>query len=348
MSSRVYRAVIIGSGRIAGGLEDDVLRPHPCTHVGAYKRFPEIEVAACSSRTEEQAREFAQRWGIRNYYGDYREMLDQEKADIVSVCTPAEHHHDAVMHASQCHTKAVFCEKAISTSLGEADEMISESRLYGTRLTVNHTRRWCPDFHVVRQIIDSEELGSLHSITGWFGGSLIHTGTHFFDIMHYLCGDAESVQGVVFGNSREGAEDNLHDADGYAFVELSNGVRVFVNGISKSYYIFEMELLFSDGRIRIGNGVHELWRSGKSRQYEDFTELQRDDFPKTAPGGSNPLILAVRDIIGSIEEDRDTASTGEDARQALETASAVFVSHMDGGAAAELPLKERNIRILSK
>jgi len=348
MRSHTYKAVIIGTGRIAGGLEDDGLRQHPCTHVGAYNRFPQIEVVACADKTREQAEEFSTRWYIPRCYSDYREMLEHEDPDIVSVCTPAEHHHEAVLHAARCGAKAVFCEKAIAASLKEADEMISECHLYGTRLTVNHTRRWCPDYHFVKDIIDSHELGDLHSITGCFGGSLVHTGTHFFDAMHYFCGDVQSVQGFVTRNSHDTETAEIHDGDGIAIIELEDGVRVIVNGLSKSYYIFEMELLFSDGRVRIGNGVHELWRPARSGQYEEFSELYRDEFPKAPPGETNPMVLAVQDIIGSIEEDRDTASTGEDARRALETAYAVFISDMSGGSATRLPLWERDIRIVSK
>ena len=348
MNSHTYRAVIVGSGRIAGGLEDDPLRRHPCTHIGAYRRFPQIEVTACSSRRDEEALEFAERWGIPRYYSDYREMLEGENADIVSVCTPAKHHYEAVIQAAKCGARAVFCEKAIATSLEEADEMISECRRKGTRLTVNHSRRWCWDFHAVKQIIDSRELGALHSITGWFNGSLVHTGTHFFDVIHYFCGDARSVRGIIDESREHAAGDELRDGDGYALIELNNGVYAFVNGVSKSYYIFEMELLFSDGRIRIGNGIHELWRPRKSRQYKDFMELEQDRFPKAPSGERNPLVLAVRDIIGSIEEDRETASTGDNARQALETAFAVFVAGERGGEPLTLPLQERSLEIVSK
>ena len=348
MNSHTYRAVIVGSGRIAGGLEDDSLRQHPCTHIGAYRRFPQIEVSACSSKTDEQAREFAWRWGISNHYDDYREMLERENADIVSVCTPAEHHYEAVMQAAKCGARAIFCEKAIATSLEEADEMISECRRNGIHLTVNHTRRWCWDFHAVKRIIDSEELGALHSITGCFSGSLIHTGTHFFDVIHYFCGNARSVWGIIDESREHAAGDELRDGDGYALIDLNNGVRAFVNGVSKSYYLFEMELLFSDGRIRIGNGLHELWRPRKSRQYKDFMELEQDCFPGAPSGERNALVLAVRDIIGSIEEDRETASTGDNGRQALETAFAVFVAREQSGKPVTLPLEERSLEIVSK
>ena len=348
MSGRKYKAVVIGCGRIAGGLEDDPLRSHPCTHMGAYRRFPEIEVTGCASRTLDEAREFAGRWDIDRPYTDYVEMLEIERPDIVSVCTPAGHHCEAVVNAARYCARAVFCEKAMATSLEEADAMIDACKQSGTKLTVNHTRRWCWDYMAVKKIIESGELGELHSVTGWFGGQLIHTGTHFFDAVHYLCGEAKTVWGELVGDSIYGEDGEIEDADGYAYIEMANGARVIVNGTAKNYYMFEMELLFSDGRVRVGNGVHELWRCDVGRHYRDFNELSPADFPSPGPGERNPLVLAVRDIMRGIEENRDSASTGKDARRALETAVAVFESHEMGGRRIELPLKETKLRIASR
>ncbi len=347
MASRTYTAAIIGCGRIAGALEQDPLRQHPCTHMGAYRRFPQIKVIACSGKSTDSAKEFAGQWDIPRYYDNYLEMLDREGPDIVSVCTPAWHHHDAVIDAARRGARAIFCEKAIAASLEEADKMISECRSHGAHLTVNHTRRWCWDFQAVKKTIDAEELGRLQSITGWFSGSLVHTGTHFFDVVNYFCGPCRSVRAAITEDRRNN-ESALEDGDGYALMEMENGVRVIVNGVSKSYYIFEIELMFDEGRIRIGNGVHQLWRSGKSKQYEDFDELSKDAFPDAPSGEKNPLVLAVRDIIGGLEDDRETLSTGEDARHALEMAFAIFASHERGGNAVAIPMTERGVRIASK
>src|SRR5207253_2818244 len=84
---------LIGLGRIASTIDDEVQgRPSillPYAHMACYREIPAVEVVAGADPFAEQRDAFRLRWGIERLYADYREMLDREKPDIVSVCTTA-------------------------------------------------------------------------------------------------------------------------------------------------------------------------------------------------------------------------------------------------------------------
>ncbi|MEM1569323.1 MAG: Gfo/Idh/MocA family oxidoreductase, partial [Candidatus Bathyarchaeia archaeon] len=68
---------IIGCGGIASS-----------THVPNYLKLPDVSVVACADIDVSRARDFAKKFNIPAFYGDYRDMLDKESLDAVSVCTP--------------------------------------------------------------------------------------------------------------------------------------------------------------------------------------------------------------------------------------------------------------------
>src|SRR5947208_2276087 len=94
---RAYRAGIIGLGFIgaADQVSGDALGQRvgnlDGTHLDALTRNPRVEVIAGSSRDTGRRQRFTQRTGCRTY-ADWREMIERESLDLVSVATYAPYH----------------------------------------------------------------------------------------------------------------------------------------------------------------------------------------------------------------------------------------------------------------
>ena len=71
------RIGIIGCGGIARG-----------AHISSYLKIPDVELVACVDIVREKAEETAKTFNIPHWYTDYREMLEKEDLDGVSICTP--------------------------------------------------------------------------------------------------------------------------------------------------------------------------------------------------------------------------------------------------------------------
>ena len=352
-----YKSAIIGTGRIAGRLEEDPLREHPCTHAGIYSSSPEIELLACAGRKKIEAFEFASKWKIPRHYTDYRKMLQKEKPDIVSICTPAPLHAEMAMDAVESGVKAIFCEKPLATNLKEADKVIKACLKNKVSLTVNHLRRWGWDYRIIKTMLLSGEIGKPETVHCLFSGNILHTGTHMFDILRYLFGEVESIQGEIHSSflSTKGSSGYFLDkkAGIYEDPEVSgliffeNGTKAWISGKNKNYFIFEMDIVGSSGRIRIGNHLLELWKPSPSNHYTSFIDLQKIDFPLPS-SRPNPWLVAMDDLLSSLKTGKPTSSTGLDARKSMEIAFALILSSQKNKSEVKLPLKRCSFQIKAK
>ena len=351
-----HLAAIVGTGRIAGYLEDDILRDHPCTHAGTYTRIPQVDLIACSGKTLEKAACFASRFGIPHYYSDLDEMLKDHEVDILSICTPAEQHVPLTIQAAESgKVKAVYCEKALGLSLEEAEEAVSCCRKNHVKLTVNYLRRWSYDYVMTRELLRSGAIGKVQTVHALFSGNIMHTGTHMFDLLQNFFGMPLWVEAKTEAFSEKEREssgykyvkdDHFDDPDGRAWFHFPSGIDVFINGSGKDYFIFEMDIVGSHGRIRIGNFLQEFWKTNPSSHYKDFRELNPCSFP-VHPESKNAWFTAVEDIL-SAKGEEGIGATGEDACRAMEMGFAMILSSCRSGRRVFFPLQERNMKVLSK
>jgi predicted dehydrogenase len=112
----------------------------------------------------EAARMVAERQVSKNTphtYGDYREMLKQEKLDIVHVATP-DHWHALAMIAAVKAGADVYVEKPISVDVVEGQAMLAAARKYKRVVQVNMQRRSTPHLIEAREnIIKAGKLGKI-------------------------------------------------------------------------------------------------------------------------------------------------------------------------------------------
>ena len=118
-------------------------------HSGGYASFPERVELVCGSSGNAGRRERfeARHPGVKSY-ADWKEMLDTEELDMVSVCTytvdPDGHdlHTEITLYCIQKGIRAVWCEKPAVASMSGAEAMLAAAEANGTLLVINHNRRW--------------------------------------------------------------------------------------------------------------------------------------------------------------------------------------------------------------
>ncbi|MEE2657873.1 MAG: Gfo/Idh/MocA family oxidoreductase [Candidatus Latescibacterota bacterium] len=170
---KTYRAVIVGLTGIGARRPEEpsgipLYGTMPRSHAAAYHRHPDTEVVGvCDLRMEaldQFTTDWSDVWPNCRRYTDYREMLNKEKPDLVSVATSDHVHADITVNACESSARAVLCEKPIATTLEDADRMIAAAADNDVLLSVEHTRRWSPHFHTARELIRSGDLGPLRSL----------------------------------------------------------------------------------------------------------------------------------------------------------------------------------------
>jgi predicted dehydrogenase len=336
MGSKRFRVGIIGTGRIASTIGDEIEHGPfeillPYSHAGAYAATPATEVVAATDPNAERLEAFAQRWQVPATYADYREMLAREALDIVSVCTPTRTHAEVFAAVAESGVKGAFLEKPIAQSLREADAMIAAFDERGVKTVVNHLRTFDPYYRRVRSLIETGAVGKLHSIMIHWREGLSFGGSHLFDTLRYLIGaEAEWVYGHLDSGN------GLFDPGGSGIVGFAGGVEVFINCRVGHPVPSEFDIVGQSGRIRIGNALFpELYTTDPQ---SPFGELVRRTFPGSVIARS-AMTVAVEELIQAIETDGTTGSDLRDGRANLELAVAFHLSDK-ADAPVQLPVTD--------
>jgi predicted dehydrogenase len=331
------RCGIAGLGRIGSMLEDDRLREKPASHAGAIRANRDcLLVAGCDPR-EDRRSAFARRWGCRNVYPTLQEMLRAHELDILHVASPAETHLDLLRTAAAGRLPLVICEKPLAPGLPAAREALRLCSQSGTVLMVNHERRYSRDYLRARSLIGAGELGELVSITArlYMGRNrpitdlLWEDGGHLIDIIRFLTGAELEVQEAM---------GNLASRSAVAWVRFRSGPVSGILELSNRFQalVFELDLDLSRGRLRIGNGLFEAWRSEPSPYYEGFHSLKRARVEAFRTTGYFSGMLA--DAVAVLRHPgRRPVSAGEDGLAAVEAIDRILrlagLSRFDRGTA---------------
>jgi predicted dehydrogenase len=280
------KAAIIGLGRIASLLEDDALREKPCTHAGALSANPDCVLSAGMDRDKNRRELFAKRWDVP-VYSDARRMLKEQNPRILVVATDPESHAEYCRIAASAGVPLVICEKPLADTVKDARSIAALTQGKNFKVLVNHERRYSEDYRMARAVIGERRLGKLLSVRAaiYFGKSrrlidvLLHDGTHLIDAIAFLSA-AEIGHKAAWGadlSTGEGTAWLLGSLTGSfdSSGKIEEIPCVIEAGAGRDHLVFEIEFSFSQGRLRIGNGIYEVWESAPSSYAENFRSLEK-------------------------------------------------------------------------
>jgi len=184
-----YRVAVIGrTGRGDYGHGLDVV----------WSGIDQAQVVAVADEDDKGRAAAAKRLKTPNAYADYRQMLEKECPQIVSVAPRwLDCHHEMVLACAEhgCH---VFLEKPMCPTLEQADEMIAAFEKRGLKLAIAHQTRYSPTLEHVQKLIADGHLGDILELRGrgkedrrGGGEDLMVLGTHIMDLMRLFAGDAQ-------------------------------------------------------------------------------------------------------------------------------------------------------------
>lgn len=135
---------IVGCGRIG--------RRHAAVYAAAGHR-----VQAVADPIESARLPFVEAYRARQYL-DPVEMIEGERLDVVSICSPPAIRLEPTLAAARrgCH---IFCEKPMALTLKEAEAMWSAARAAGVALGMGFKMRFEGAFATVRRLLDAGTIG---------------------------------------------------------------------------------------------------------------------------------------------------------------------------------------------
>lgn len=131
-------------------------------------------------------------------YSDFRDLLERERPDLVSVAVPTQEHFAVASAAldAGCH---VLVEKPITASVAEGEALIRKAQDTGRKLMVGHIVRFSPVVQALKQHLAAGELGRIFQVVcrriGPFParirdvGVVIDLAPHDLDVMRFVTGE---------------------------------------------------------------------------------------------------------------------------------------------------------------
>lgn len=268
------RVAILGLGRIASLLEDDPLREKPASHAGAFLSVPGVRLVGGWDPLADRRAAFTSRWQTPTDFGGPTDLIRSVGPDVVVVATPPDSHRELTRTAAHLGVPVVVCEKPVTTDLAEANQLLREIASTGTRVMVNHERRYARDYSRVRDLIVNRTFGDLRSVNAKLfmgrgrapGEVLLWDGTHLFDILRFLTG-------AQVGSVRAWGEAEKSGGRLTARMLLGHTEAIVETAADRDHLLFELDLSFERGRVRIGNGLYEEGIGGPSPLYEKMRSL---------------------------------------------------------------------------
>ena len=98
--------------------------------------------------------------GIPKHYADYREMLAEERFDIVIFC-PENARHGEVAEAIAAAGAHMVTEKPMAASLADALRMARACAGSGVELMVNWPTTWSPAIRTMKELLDQGVIGEV-------------------------------------------------------------------------------------------------------------------------------------------------------------------------------------------
>ena len=348
-----WRAAVIGHtgrGDSGHGLE------------AIFSDLPEVELVGLADPDAAGRAQTAARIGAPKQYADYRELLRQERPDLVSLAMRQADQHHAIALACVRAGAHLYCEKPFVTFPAEADEVLAEAHQRRRQIAVAHTMRLTPAVNRLQQALREGVLGELKELRAYGkqdkragGEDMMVLGSHLFDLFRLFAGDPLWCSARVLGQGRDikpadgrSVADNVGPVAGdevfaqFAFARGVNATFTSSEKLRETVGHWGIELHGSKGVARLNGDVAPTvflrrtngWKA--SPRTDEWSPL--DPGAAASPAAHNRA--PVRDWLEAIRREREPECSGRNGAWAVEMVCAVYQAALQGTRVA-FPLQER-------
>jgi predicted dehydrogenase len=175
------------------------------TQIPGFLNCEGARVVAITSRHRERAQSVADEFGIEHVSNDWRELVQRDDVDLVSIVTPPATHMEITLAALE-QGKAVLCEKPMAMDAAEAKHMTDRAREADVLALIDHELRFLNSRRKMRAMLHSGRIGTVRhcnyvfrsdyrGVLGnwdWWsdvtmgGGTLGAIGSHAIDSFRWL------------------------------------------------------------------------------------------------------------------------------------------------------------------
>lgn len=148
---------IVGLGRAGWNL-----------HLEPIRQLPGFQIVSVADPLPERVREAYELTGCETF-SSIDELLEKSSAQLVVVATPTATHYQDTLKVLKAGRHCIT-EKPLSLHTHEANEVVALAQKSGLRLFVHHHHLHRAEYHHLKSVIESGEIGDLFSLRTCWGG----------------------------------------------------------------------------------------------------------------------------------------------------------------------------------
>ncbi len=309
---------LIGLGRMGRSYADYIAN-----------RIPGANLTAISDINEKSLESGSKDFGVSKCYKNYQDLAADKEIDAVVIITSTSTHKDIIIEAAK-QGKAVFCEKPLTLSLAEANEIKKVIEDSGIFFHMGFMRRYDKGYAAAKRKIEEGVIGtpvvfksssrdphrpSLEFLNREVSGGLFaDMGIHDFDLARWLMGEVASVYSIGGILAYPEMKDTRDVDNGVSTLKFVNGTLGVVDLSRNGVYGYDIrtEILGTKGTVKIGYlretqilvmteaGINHDTVPYFMERFGDAYITQLSDFVEKFMEGKNPAI-ACNDGIAALK-----------------------------------------------
>lgn len=111
----------------------------------------DIKLASIYSRTEENAKQFAEKHGAEKYYTNLDELLTAE-SDFIYIASPNSLHYEHILKCIE-YKKHVFCEKPLVINQAQWNDIQNKARNTGVYIFEGYRHLFTPNYKMLKKYL---------------------------------------------------------------------------------------------------------------------------------------------------------------------------------------------------
>ena len=161
-------------------------------HLKKLTKLGVVKQIVLADPNEAAMNDIAKQFKISRKYSDYKEMIEQEKPDVVHIITPPQFHAEIAIFAAEnkCH---ILVEKPMAVNAEEAEKMVQAARKNKVKICVMHNHLYDDVMLKARDLIALGELGTITYVDSWYGVSFRDESSNINPATHWKYGLPGSV-----------------------------------------------------------------------------------------------------------------------------------------------------------
>lgn len=285
-------------------------------HAQKYAALPNAELVAVADANAENAQRVAEECNTAAVT-DYRELFG--KVDAVSIVVPTQMHHQV---AKECLENGihVLLEKPMTVTVEEADELIAIARDKGLVLQVGHLERFNSAVLALEPVLTTPQFIESHRLApfnprGADVNVILDLMIHDIDIIQNL---VKSPITDINANGVSVLTDEIDIANCRLTFESGCVANVTASRVSmkpqRKMRLFQPEAYIS---IDFQDKILSVHKKGSKEMFPGIPEITSEE---TIFENSDAILAEATAFLDAISNNTAPPVTGEDGRQALDTA----------------------------